>query len=255
MWDADGDGISNLDELLSGSDPYEAAPTTATDTQLLPVDASIERIADKTIRMRWEPSSKADYYRLLENPDGNSGYEPISDRLGTSVTQLDHRVARYRRINARYMVEACNDSGCTYSVQQLVEALDGNMEAAIGYIKSDNPFPSNRFGGAISISADGKTLAVGEAGDRIPDTGPDGQTIESPTQGAGVVHVFTRTNNQWVAKAPTTSEYLRFGSDVTLNTDGSSLGVSGPNDRSAASGIQGDQTDMSRFGAGAVYLY
>lgn len=250
--DDDGDGISNLDELTAGTNPLQttAVANNGHDAPL-PVDASIELIADKTVRIHWQRSPAADYYRILENVDGVSGYEAISDDLGSAVNQFDHRVALHRRVNARYIVEACNASGCSSSVQQLVEALDGFMEEGIGYFKSDNPDERNRFGSALSLSADGQTLAVGES--------EGGNAENNTTNDAGVVHIFQRSNGQWIAQqrllANTGDNGDEFGNALELSADGNTLVVGAPGEDSTARGVNGNQADNSTDSSGAAYVF
>jgi len=248
--DDDSDGVSNLDELLAGANPIQA---TATDDDEAPppVDASIELIADKTFRIQWQPVPAANYYRILENVDGSSGYEPISGELGATVDHFDHRVALYRRVNARYIVEACNTSGCSFSVQQLIESLEGNLEEAVGYIKSDNPHERNSFGSALSLSADGQTLAVGETGSRVAEN--------NTAQNGGTVHVFQRSNGQWIAQQrliiSAGDDGDAFGSSLELSADGNTLVVGAPGEDSTATGVNGNQADNSSDSSGAAYVF
>lgn len=117
---------------------------------LVPVPASIELRADKTLRIRWKPSAAADYYRVLQSPDGTSGYKAISEELRAPINFFDHRVAMRKSVNARYRVEACNAGGCTLSVQQMIA---GNLEDAIGY-SNDTQFGEDlTFGRAASLNA------------------------------------------------------------------------------------------------------
>lgn len=100
QWDSDSDGVSNLDELISGTNP-------TSDDVLQPVLASLEIMPDKTFRISWAASEGADLYRVLENSDGVSGFTQISDDLEPTIQTFDHRVALYNRVNARYIVQEC----------------------------------------------------------------------------------------------------------------------------------------------------
>src|SRR5207247_1712574 len=56
-------------------------------------------------------------------------------------------------------------------------------------------------------------------------------------------------------KASNTDANDTFGDSIVLSADGTTLAVSAPSEASAATGINGDQTNNSAFGAGAVYVF
>jgi len=156
------------------------------------------------------------------------------------------------------MVEACNASGCTLSVQLLIE---DSLVEAIGYFKASNTEPSSNFGEAVSLSADGNTLAVGVGG-----TGEN--SINNPEnpygQSSGAIYVFVRNNGKWQQQAylkasnpDTTYTYGgdKFAHELQLSADGNTLAVGARREQSAATGINGDQSDNSAYEAGAVYVF
>jgi hypothetical protein len=71
-------------------------------------------------------------------------------RIGTSVHLLDWR-------QARYLVKACNPSGCTPSNEV---GVNGEQFAAMGYFKPATSGPDRYFGFNFAVSADGTTMAV-----------------------------------------------------------------------------------------------
>jgi len=257
-FDDDADGISNLQEVIAGTAPQSADPKPPVQTgTLLPVEVNIELVADKTFRISWERNSAADYYRVLENPDGMSGYMSISDKLDATTDSYDHRVALHKRVNARYIVEACNAGGCTQSVQQLIE---GNLIDAIGYFKASNTGDNDEFGSSIGLSADGKTLAISAPYERSNATGVNGDQQNDLAIGSGAVYVFVHSGGQWkqqaYIKASNAEAGDSFGYEISLSADGNTLAVGAPNEASAATGIDGDQTNNTlAFGAGAVYVF
>jgi len=259
-WDNDGDGVSNIEELISGSDPTQAntiADANPGSTEmLLPVSASIELIPDKTFRIRWQPNGTADFYRVLENPDGVSGFTAVSGELDASTEFYDHRVGLHQRVNARYMVEACNSTSCTLSAQQLIE---GNLVEAIGYLKASTLGRVDRFGSVVSVSGDGNTLAVGAPFEDSAALGINGDQGDGSTQDSGAVYVYTRSDNGWqqqaYLKASNTDVTDLFGTVLSLSADGNTLAVGVFAEDSNARGVNGDQTDNSARSAGAVYVF
>jgi hypothetical protein len=62
------------------------------------------------------------------------------------------------RVNARYVLQACNGSGCTDSAPVSVV---GTLAEAVGYLKASNTGAADEFGSGVALSSDGNTLAVG----------------------------------------------------------------------------------------------
>lgn len=232
QWDDDNDGTANLDELIAGSNPLvnEEAATSPPE----PVQATLSLFQNKTFRISWPTSSSASFYRVLENPDGVSGFTQIGDDIAGTVQQYDHRVAFYRRINASYIVQACSNHSCADS--QAVKVPE-SLSQAVGYFKATTDDPRS-FGWQVAISADGNTMA---------------------TVGTDVVYVFSRINGTWEQQAQLDEiaalNRLDYKHALSLSGNGDVLVVGAPAEKSAAQGINGDQNDNSRGNEGAVYLY
>ncbi len=248
-WDDDNDGVSNLDELIAGTNPTgDDAP--------MPVQAALELVPDKTFRITWQTIPNASFYQVLENPDGVSGFSDISGQLNASTSSFDHRVALYARVNAQYLVQSCNDQGCIDSEPVLVT---GTLDNAIGYFKASNPEVENRFGDSVNLSADGSTLVVSSRGESSGAMGINGLQIDRSQPLSGAVYVFVRVNGLWqqqaYIKASNTEERDQFGSSISLSTDGNTLAVGALFEDSAAIGINGDETDNSAVSSGAAYVF
>ena len=102
------------------------------------------------------------------------------------------------------------------------------------------PAPQGRFGGAVSVSADGSVAVVGEPGDFT----------------SGRFHVYRRSAGVWSLQqsvAPVAPETgSRFGGQSKVSADGSTIVVSA---RHESSGAPSDPGDTSRPYAGAAFVY
>lgn len=249
---------SNANSENNGNETSDA-PTGTEETgpiDLQPVQVELEILADKTFRISWQITPNATMYRVLENPDGASGFTNISGDLDAPTSSFDHRVALFARVNAQYLVQSCNDQGCVNSNTVLANV---SLDNAITYFKSGNPqnasSQSDEFGVSVSLSADGNTMAVGAPSD---GTGALEQA-DALAEGAGDVYVFVRNDSLWEQQAflnaSNTEDPDRFGFSISLSADGNTLAVGAPGEASAAMGINADQNDNSAPLSGAAYTF
>ena len=91
----------------------------------------------KTLNFSWSEPGYVDYYRLMENADGHSGFTQVGDDIpaGTLTVRRDIAVHLFDWVNAQYIVEACNVMGCSSS--DVVTATDVMLDT-IGYFKASN---------------------------------------------------------------------------------------------------------------------
>jgi trimeric autotransporter adhesin len=188
----------------------------------------------KKFRFDWTLSPGITRYRLLEDASGNTGFTQVGTDLDSSVsTTFDLGVSLHRRLNARYILQACGASRC---IDSLPVSVSGNLAASIGYLKPTPGIPLGLLGADLAISADGTTLAVQAGGEH---------NIGSTS---GVVYLFRRVGLGWLQEARL--EPLRsigeFGGALSLSADGSVLAVGAPGD---------DNGDVSLQGSGAVHVY
>lgn len=216
--------------------------------------------ATKAFRFSWTSQPGTTHYRLLEDPTGSSGFTQVGANLPATATSFDHIVPLYRRVSARYIVQACNPFDCVDS--NTVHA-SAPLTEAIGYFKAANIDEFDRFGWAVALSASGTTLAVGVPKDdsRSIGVGGDPHDEVSSFDEFGAVYVFARegSGSTWVLqafiKASNPDEFDRFGSALALSADGSTLAVGTHLEDSRATGVNGDQLDNSAEESGAVYVF
>ncbi len=127
------------------------------------------------------------------------------------------------------------------------------------YIKASNTDVDDSFGGSVALSADGNTLAVGAQDEDSAAITIGGNQIDNSASKSGAVYVFTRSGETWAqqayVKASNTDADDAFGGSVSLSADGNTLAVGAQSEDSAATTINGDQSDGMASSAGAVYVF
>ncbi|MBV7539521.1 FG-GAP repeat protein [Acidovorax sp. sic0104] len=197
----------------------------------------------KSLLFSWTPAPGATSYTVYEDPDGTG---PLaSAAIGSAASPgLTYAVPvlLHQRLNATYVVRACNAGGC--SAPSPFVAAD--MVQAIGYFKASATTAEARFGNRLAVSGDGLTLAVGAYGE-------GGNT--------GAVYVFRKTGALWAQQAriaaPNGDANDYFGNALALSADGNTLAI-------GADGESGDHrgtfstmpaTNNLASNSGAVYVY
>ncbi|MCP1675323.1 hypothetical protein J2T57_002471 [Natronocella acetinitrilica] len=135
---------------------------------------------------------------------------------------------------------------------------EASLDAGVAYLQAANARSGSHFGFALSLSADGRTLAVGANGESggLGGINPAraGKTTKTNDTSAfsGAVYIFGRTEDdgwrqQAYIKSPSAEPWQEFGFSVALSNDGRRLAVGAP--FSAGSGDAGAQ------GSGSVLIY
>lgn len=157
-------------------------------------------------------------------------------------------------INGNQEDDSANAAGAVYV---FTRANGAWSEQA--YLKAANAQAGDFFGEPMALSADGNLLAVGAINEDGADFGVDADDGSEAAANAGAVYLFAREEGNWeqinYIKAPNTRAGAAFGVNVSLSADGGRLAVGASLESSAATGINGDQSDTTAPQAGAVYLY
>lgn len=138
-------------------------------------------------------------------------------------------------------------------VDQLLSEILVPTYAQQAYVKASNTNASDTFR-IVAVSADGNTLAVGAPGEDSNGTPSDNSIGES-----GAVYVFVRSAGTWsqqaYLKASNREASDNFGISVALSDNGNTLAVGASGEDSNATGINGNQSNNSASGSGAVYVF
>nr|WP_282452799.1 FG-GAP repeat protein [Lysobacter sp. CAU 1642] len=123
------------------------------------------------------------------------------------------------------------------------------------YLKASNPGGSYLFGSSVAVWGD--TVAVGSPLEASSATGVDGRQDDASASNSGAAYVFERAGGSWsqqaYLKASNTDAGDYFGTAIALAGD--TLAVGARYEASAASGVNGDQSDNSLLDSGAAYVF
>ncbi len=208
----------------------------------------------------WTDIADETEYRLLEDPDGRSGYY-VAAIIPANSTSFDLYVPLPDRINAVYRLQALRDG----NYENLGEvAVTGSLADAVGYFKASNTGEIDGFGFSVALSGDGLTLAVGAPFESSGATGtwhpgdPDyiGSQLDNSAPGSGAVYVFTYAGGAWspqaYIKAWNAESSDEFGGSIAISYDGDTLAVGAAGEDGNA--VDGEW-DNSIPDSGAVYIY
>ena len=141
-------------------------------------------------------------------------------------------------------------SGAVY-----VFARQGTDWSQQAYIKASNTDAMDQFGQIVRLSGD--TLAVGAPNEASSARGVNGDGALNNIARAGAAYVFVRQGTSWsqqaYIKASNSGNEDGFG--YALDVDADTLVVGALNERSAAAGVNADQTNNSASDAGAAYVF
>jgi len=123
------------------------------------------------------------------------------------------------------------------------------------YLKAADVDVDDWFGFSVAISGD--TAVVGVLQEDSNALGIDGDATNEAALNAGAAYVFVRSSGVWTQqaylKASNTDAGDGFGRSVAI--DGDTIAVGASSEASNATGVDGDESNDSLFGAGAVYVF
>jgi hypothetical protein len=123
------------------------------------------------------------------------------------------------------------------------------------YLKASNTDLADAFGYSVAISGD--TVVVGAYRESSAATGVNGDQKDNSAEYSGAAYLFVRAGDAWsqhaYLKASNTEAWDSFGYSVAISGD--TVVVGAVDEASAATGVDGDQSDNSAFLSGAAYAY
>ncbi len=206
----------------------------------------------------WNPKSIAYIKASNAKKDDQFGFAVALSGDGNTMavgTTAENSAAK--GINGNQADRSALNAGAVY-----IFIRSGGNWAQQAYVKASNAKASDQFGASLALSGDGNTLAVGATGESSSATGINGNQADTSMAGAGAVYVFTRSGATWsqqaYVKASNTGEKEdgdQFGYSIAISSDGNTLATGAIAEKSAATGINGDQSNKAADGAGAVYVF
>jgi len=170
-------------------------------------------------------------------------------------------------------------SGTTWSQEAFIKPSTQTRHEGIS-LNTDGSIViagGGQFGGSVSLSQDGGTLAVGSVRESSNAKGINGDQGDTSAARSGAIFLFKRDNSVWsqksYVKASNTENDDRFGVAADLSADGKTMAVgahreSGRGYAASASSVSSstessaassattlDQNDNSAEAAGAVYVF
>jgi len=130
------------------------------------------------------------------------------------------------------------------------------------YLKASNTGASDAFGSSVAVQGDTVVVGAGSdsfgfVGEDSNATGVNGNQNDNSAPSSGAAYVFVRSGATWsfrdYLKASNTDSNDVFG--VSVAVSGDTVVVGAENERSNATGVNGDQSNNSVSFAGAAYVF
>lgn len=180
------------------------------------------------------------------------------DDFGTSVAIHGDRIvvgAPFEQGGATGVNGDQSDQGLYHAGAAYVFYRFGQTWGQEAYIKATNTEANDSFGFSVAIEDD--LLVVGARYEHGGSAGINGDQSDNSVWRSGAAYVYTRSGFTWTPalylKASNPGDQDYFGATVAI--DGTRILVAATGEDSAATGVDGDQSDNSAPGSGAVYVF
>jgi hypothetical protein len=156
-------------------------------------------------------------------------------------------------VNGNQTDNGAPDAGAAYTFDLGLQTI--SSLAARAYLKASNTDAGDGFGRAVAAAGD--TVVVSAWAEASNAGGINGNQTNNGLSQAGAVYVFVRSGTTWTQQAylkPSNPDALdKFGTSVAISGD--TIVVGAPDERSGATGVNGNQGDNSLAYAGAAYVF
>jgi hypothetical protein len=144
-------------------------------------------------------------------------------------------------------------NGAVRALESLEVGASSNGQEA--YLKASNTDSGDAFG--ISVSLSGDTMVVGAYGESSAASGMNGDEADNSAAFAGAAYVFVRTRGAWTQQAylKASNSEAGDGFGVAASICGDTIVIGAPAEDSAATGVNGDESDNGATSAGAAYVF
>ena len=165
-------------------------------------------------------------------------------------SELELEASAATGINGNQSDNSAPNAGAAY-----VFVRNGTTWTQQAYLKASNTEAFDRFGIRAAISGD--TAVIGAIGEDSAATGINGNQSDNSATDAGAAYVFVRSGSTWTQqaylKASNAGAFDDFGYSVAISGDTAVIGAW--EESSAATGVNGNQSNNSAGGSGAAYVF
>src|SRR6478672_316566 len=197
-----------------------------------------------------DPIAQQAYVKASNTGAGDRFGSSIAISGDTVVVGAQAEASAANGVNGNQSDNSAPNAGAAY-----VFVRNGTTWTQQAYLKASNSGANDFFG--ISVAISGNTVVVGAQLEASAATGINGNESDNSATNAGAAYVFVRNGTTWTQqaylKASNTEAFDRFGIRAAISGDTAVIGAIGED--SAATGINGNQSDNSATDAGAAYVF
>jgi FG-GAP repeat len=196
--------------------------------------------------------SQQAYLKASNTDAGDNFGESVAVSGDTVVVGAGAESSNAAGVNGNHADNSADASGAAY----VFVRDSGGVWSQQTYLKASNTYAGDNFGESVAVSGD--TVVVGAFDERSNATGVNGNQADNSAGASGAAYVFVRDSGgvwsqQAYLKASNTESHDRFGFSVAVYGD--TVVVGAFDERSNATGVNGNQADNSVSQSGAAYVF